>query len=53
VREETQASNIICAICKKPITQQDWPYKGLPNGERAHLACYLNHMPDDEKKPAN
>jgi hypothetical protein len=46
VREETQPP--ICAICKQPITQEQWPYKGLPNGEKAHLACYLDHMNDDE-----
>jgi hypothetical protein len=37
--------------CKQPITKQQWPYKGLPNGENAHLACYVDHMHDDEKKP--
>ena len=51
VREETQDN--ICTICKKPITQQDWPCKGLPNGKRAHLACYIDHMHDDEKKPSS
>ena len=52
MREETQTPIIICAICKKRITQQDWPCKGLPNGDKAHLACYIDHMHDDESKPA-
>ena len=43
----------ICAICHHPITTEQRPYNSLPSGEHAHLACYLNHMDDDEKKPAS
>ena len=50
MREETQPP--ICSICKQPITKKQWPYKTLSSGEKAHLACYLDHMEDDEKKPA-
>ena len=50
MREETQLEPI-CVYCKQPITQKQWPYKGLPNGEKAHLACYVDHMDDEEKKP--
>jgi hypothetical protein len=50
VREATQPA--ICAICKQSITQEQGPYKGLPNGQKAHLACYPDHMDDDGKNPA-
>jgi len=50
VREETQLDPI-CTYCKQPITADQWPYKGLKSGEKAHLACYIDHMHDDEKKP--
>lgn len=50
MREATQPEPI-CIYCKQPITQKQWPYKTLSSGEKAHLACYLDHMEDDEKKP--
>ena len=50
MREETQQEPI-CVYCKQPITQQQWPYKGLPSGEKAHLACYLDNEAKKEKKP--
>jgi hypothetical protein len=49
MREETQQEPI-CVFCKQPITQQQWPYKGLPSGEKAHLACYIDDM---RKKEGN
>ena len=51
MREETRQEPI-CAICKLPITQKQWPYKSLDTGEYAHLACYLDSL-QEEKKPAN
>lgn len=51
MREETQLEPI-CAICKQPITQQQRPSTRLKSGEPAHLACYLDHPNDDEKKSA-
>lgn len=50
MREETQQEPI-CIFCKQPITQQQWPYKGLPTGEKAHLTCYLDNEAKEEKKP--
>jgi hypothetical protein len=50
VREETQREPI-CVYCKQPITQKQWPYRTLASGEKAHLACYLDHAEDDEQKP--
>jgi hypothetical protein len=49
VREETQQPDV-CVYCKQPITQQQWPYKGPPSGEKAHLACYLDHMDEEENE---
>lgn len=49
MREATQ-SEPTCIYCKQPITQDQWPYKGLDSGESAHLACFVDHM-HDEKKP--
>ncbi len=49
MREETQPKVPMCAICNQPITQEQWPYKGLDGDKKAHLACYLEHMHDDEK----
>lgn len=37
-----------CIYCKQRITQQQWPYKGLPSGEKAHLACYLDNEVKEE-----
>ena len=51
MREETQLEPI-CAICKQPITQEQWPYRTLANGEKAHLACDPGSTPDEERKPA-
>ena len=50
MREETQLEPI-CAICKQPITQKQWPYRTLANGEKAHLACDLDHVEKNEQKP--
>lgn len=50
MREEPQPEPV-CTYCKQPITEQQWPCKGMPNGEKAHLACYLDHMDDDQKNP--
>jgi len=46
VREETQQD--ICVYCGKPITPDQFPCKGMPDGRRAHLACYVDHMDDEE-----
>jgi hypothetical protein len=52
VRDKTQQEPI-CIYCKQPITQQQWPYRTLASDKKAHLACYIDHMHDDEKKPPN
>jgi hypothetical protein len=49
VRGETQPP--ICVYCKQPITPDQWPYKRLASREAAHLACYIEHMDDEEEKP--
>jgi len=49
VREETQQPDV-CAFCKQPITQKQWPYKRLESGEKAHLECYLDDEEEKEKK---
>ncbi len=51
MREETH-SEPVCTYCKRSITNKQWPYRTLSSGEKAHLACYLEHMEDDETKPA-
>jgi len=51
VREATHPEPI-CGICKQPITQKQWPYRTLASGEKAHLACALDHMDDDEQTPS-
>lgn len=49
MREETHASGqLICAVCKQPITEDQRPYKGLDSGEKAHLACYIDRMDEEE-----
>jgi hypothetical protein len=50
VREETQQYPI-CVYCQQPITEKQLPAKGMPSGEKAHLACYIEHMDDEAKKP--
>ena len=50
MREETPPEPI-CTYCKCSITNKQWPYKTLSSGEKAHLACYLEHMEDDERNP--
>jgi len=49
MREETQKPDT-CFFCKQPITQQQWPYKRLESGEKAHLECYLKHDEEEENK---
>ena len=48
MREETQLD--ICIYCGEEITQQQRPCKAMPNGKRAHLACYVDHTDDEEKE---
>ncbi len=52
MREETQLEPI-CVYCKQPITDKQRPSARTKSDEPAHLACYLDHMHDDEKKPPN
>ena len=48
MREGTQpADENICAICKQPIPEHQI-CKGLPNGKKAHITCYLDHGDDEE-----
>jgi len=48
VREETQQD--ICFYCKKPM-EPGRIFKRLATGEKAHLACYTDHMNDEEPPP--
>jgi hypothetical protein len=41
VREKSQEQDM-CVYCGKPITE--FPCKGMPNGKRAHLSCYVDHL---------
>ena len=50
MREETHQQDT-CAFCHQPITQQQWPYKRLASGEKAHLACWLDAEEKAKKKP--
>jgi len=34
-----------CIYCGKPITE--FPCKGMPDGKRAHLDCYVNHLDEE------
>lgn len=49
MREETQQE--VCIYCKEPITPEQRPFKRFDSGEAAHLACYIEHMNDEEKLP--
>jgi len=53
VREETHHKPDVCVFCKRPITQQQWPYKRLESGEKAHLACFLDDVERREKEPGS
>jgi len=49
VREVTREQHELmytCVYCGKLITQ--FPCKGMDNGRRAHLECYIDHA-DEEK----
>ena len=48
MREETQQD--ICVYCGQPITQQQKPCKGMPDGTNAHLGCYLDRTDDEENE---
>lgn len=48
MREETQQTDV-CVYCRKPITQQQWPYKRLESGEKAHVDCYVDHMGEENE----
>jgi hypothetical protein len=48
VREETQLDT--CIYCKKPITRQELPAMRMSATERAHVTCYLEHNPTENKK---
>lgn len=48
MREETQQQDM-CVYCGQPITAEQRPCKGLPDGRRAHLVCYLDHENEEEK----
>lgn len=49
MREETHYP--ICPYCGKPVTPDDHPCKGLPDGRKAHLQCYVDHIDDDDSTP--
>lgn len=51
MREEAQQQNL-CIYCKQPIPKGTI-CKGMPDGKKAHLKCYLDHMDTNEenKKP--
>jgi hypothetical protein len=48
VREETQQET--CVYCGKQITPDQYPCKGMLDGRKAHLACYLDHEADEENE---
>lgn len=48
MREETQSPYEICVYCKQPITEKSPPIRRLPNGQAAHLKCYLDHIDEEE-----
>jgi hypothetical protein len=39
VREETRP-DVICAVCKKPITREQRPSVQIENGDEMHLECW-------------
>ena len=49
MREETQPEHT-CVYCGEPITRKQYPCKGMPDGSKAHLECYIEHMRDDENE---
>ena len=49
MREETQQQDT-CVYCGKPITDEQKPCKGMPDGRRAHLDCYLDHLDEEENE---
>ena len=48
MREETQLE--ICIYCGEEITEQQHPCKAMPDGKKAHLACYVDHMDEEENE---
>ncbi|HET9305540.1 MAG TPA: hypothetical protein VFO46_05885 [Candidatus Sulfotelmatobacter sp.] len=48
MREETQQQDM-CVYCGKPVTPEQYPCKGMPDGRKAHLICYLDHDADEER----
>ena len=49
VREETQQQHM-CVYCGKPISPEEYPCKGMPDGKSAHLTCYLDREADEENE---
>lgn len=49
MREETRKKQVICAICKRPITQAQRPSVLLERGKEAHMECFAEQS-DREKQ---
>lgn len=49
MREATQQQDT-CVYCGKPITLDQRPCKGMPDGKKAHLTCYLDHANEEENE---
>ena len=45
MRKETLQPDT-CVYCGKPITE--FPCKGMPDGKRAHLDCYIKHLDKED-----
>ena len=52
MREETQQQDT-CVCCGQPITSQQHPCKGLPDGRKAHLDCYLDRADEEPDNPGH
>ena len=50
MRKNDSSPYELCAYCKKPI-EPSTIFKRLESGRAAHLACYTDHLDEEEPAP--
>lgn len=50
MREETRKKQVICAICKRPITRAQRPSVLLERGKEAHMECFAEQSDREKAK---
>jgi len=53
MREETRSTPTICAICNKPITQEERPSVLLKSGDEVHVQCWQKQQQEASKPKPN